>query len=157
MTDGKKDTFGERLRKAREALGLTRADLAVLATVSNGTVKSIEFEREGAGKISAPQVLSAIAKKDLKLARWIAEAADAPLQAMEGVELGEAALVAPPPIGGRILIVRRGPRKEISIRLDWEATAQLMKYIAGQELKNPHAWGLAVTISVAVPDPPSRA
>ena len=152
MMNEKKATFGERLRKVREALGLTRGELAALARVSDGTIKSIEFGREGAGRFSALQVLSAVAKRDQKRARWVAEAADAPPRALEVVELGVAGPVAPPVVGARLLIVRRGRRKDITIRLDWDATAKLIEYLAWQDLQSPDSYGLAVAISVAVPD-----
>lgn len=100
------------------------------------------------------ELLSAIAKHDPKRARWIAEAADAPSQSLEALELGDVAPTAPPPIAARILIDRRGLRESISIWLDWVATAQLIQYAAWQDLTHPDSRGLAITISIAVPNPP---
>src|SRR5690349_5824100 len=115
MTDEKRNTFGERLRKVREALGLTRAELATLAKVGELTIKSVELGQQDADKPSPLQILSALAKRDPKRARWIAEAGDAPPQALEALRPGNITPIAPPPIAARILIDRRGRRKSISI------------------------------------------
>jgi transcriptional regulator with XRE-family HTH domain len=152
MTTAEKDSFADRLRQARHALGLTRRQLADLAGVDMATIRSIEYRRIGAGRYSSLQVLASLAAHDPPRARWVAEATDVPPAGRAVLELGRPAHRRPPPIHACLRLDLQGPRKQLRIGLDWEALLQLIRFAAWQELKGNAGSGVSLMIALSEPE-----